>query len=59
MRVHGVGIRLAKVYDSTTICANPFITYYVTGTVLAPNVLVTDEFGPGIFQCNLVSQNRY
>jgi hypothetical protein len=44
-----VGISLARVYDSvTTICAKAFITY-MRVTVLAPNVLVAEVFGTGIF----------
>jgi hypothetical protein len=56
---HEVGIRLVKVYDSTTICANALITYCVTATVPAPNVIAKDEFVPGMFQRHLVPQNRY
>jgi hypothetical protein len=44
----GVDIRLARICDpATTICAKTFITF-ITVTVLAPSVLVTDVFGTGI-----------
>lgn len=44
-----MGICLLKVDNSaTTICAKTFITH-ITITVPAPDVLVADVFGTGIF----------
>ena len=47
-RQDGVGIRLARVYNSpTTTCAKTLITY-IRLAVQAPNVLVVNVFGNGI-----------
>jgi hypothetical protein len=51
----GVGIRLARVYDSeTNICVKAFITGCACSNVLAANV-----FGTGTYHSVLLPQNWY
>jgi hypothetical protein len=54
-RERGVGIRLARVYDSaTTTCVKTFVTY-IKERVRTPNILAADVFGTGIFHGHQVS----
>lgn len=49
-----MGIHLARLYDSlTSVSAKTFITY-ITETVAAPDVVVADVSGTGVFHRHIM-----